>query len=69
MDNGRGEERKGRPHNNSAGRRNRTQAALGFEGMNYEQKRKPYIEENSDTKNGLENPRSDQYLEEKRDNH
>ena len=39
----RGENRKGQPHNNRAGK-NREQAPVGFEGMNYEQKRRPYNE-------------------------
>ena len=38
----RDEGRKGQPHNNSTG--SKDQAPLGFEGMNYEQKRKPYYE-------------------------
>jgi hypothetical protein len=43
MDNVRGEEsRKGQPYNNAAGNRDRAQPPAGFEGMNYEQKRRPY---------------------------
>ncbi len=67
MDSRRGEERKGRPHNISAGSRGKSQAALGFEGMNYEQKRKPYKEGNSDTHNGFENLSSDENFEKRRD--
>lgn len=36
------ENRGGQPHNNSASGRGRNEAPLGFEGMNFEQKRKPY---------------------------
>ena len=39
------EKRSSQPHNNSAaGGRGKTEAPLGFEGMNFEQKRKPYRE-------------------------
>ena len=37
----RGDGRKGQPHNNNSGDR-KNQPPMGFEGMNYEQKRKPY---------------------------
>ena len=43
----RGESRKGQPQNNVPGRtdkKDNDQASKGFEGMNYEQKRKPYNE-------------------------
>ncbi len=43
----RGENRKGQPHDNGPGRtvkKEDDQALKGFEGMNYEQKRKPYNE-------------------------
>lgn len=61
----RGEGRKGQPHNNSSGDR-KNQAPMGFEGMNYEQKRKPYGEGSSEkTKNG--NPGSDTNLGKRRD--
>ena len=37
------ENRGGQPHNNSAGAgRGRNEAPMGFEGMNFEQKRQPY---------------------------
>ena len=50
MDNTRGQEgRKGQPHN-TAGGRSRNQPPTGFEGMNYEQKRRPYLEGKSDKK-------------------
>ena len=39
----RDERRKGEPHNNSTGGR-KQQPPAGFEGMNYEQKRRPYNE-------------------------
>ena len=39
----RDERRKGEPHNNSGGGRQQ-QPPAGFEGMNYEQKRRPYNE-------------------------
>ncbi len=38
----RGESRKGQPRNNLQARKNKKQPLNGFEGMNYEQKRKPY---------------------------
>jgi hypothetical protein len=38
--------RKGQPHNSTGGRKD--QPLMGFEGMNYEQKRKPYGEGNSE---------------------
>lgn len=60
MDNMRGDERrKGQPHNNAAGGRDRNQPPTGFEGMNYEQKRKPYLEGKNDNKNNSENSGSD----------
>ena len=42
----RGDGRKGQSHNNTADRRD--QPPMGFEGMNYEQKRKPYGESSSE---------------------
>ena len=44
----RDENRKGRPHNlpGRMARKDNTQAPKGFEGMNFEQKRKPYNETN-----------------------
>ena len=45
----RDESRKGRPHNNSTGS-NKDQPPVGFEGMNYEQKRRPYRENEKDEK-------------------
>ena len=59
----RGDGRKGQPHNNSGDRKN--QAPMGFEGMNYEQKRKPYGEGSEKNKNG--NPGSDTNLGKRRD--
>jgi hypothetical protein len=44
----RGDGRKGQSHNNTADRRD--QLPMGFEGMNYEQKRKPYGESSSEKK-------------------
>jgi hypothetical protein len=38
----RGESRTGQPHDNLKARKNKKQPPNGFEGMNYEQKRKPY---------------------------
>ena len=38
----RGESRKGQPNDNLPGRKTKKQPPNGFEGMNYEQKRKPY---------------------------
>jgi hypothetical protein len=68
MENMRGEEgRKGQPHNNSAGGRGKTQAPTGFEGMNYEQKRKPYKEGNVSDKDRIENPGSGNNLGNRRD--
>jgi hypothetical protein len=60
----RGDGRKGQPHNNNSGDR-KNQAPMGFEGMNYEQKRKPYGEGNEKNKNG--NPGSDTNLGKRRD--
>lgn len=54
----RGESRKGRPHNNTGGK-NKNEAPLGFEGMNYEQKRKPYREGNELDKDRNGNPGSE----------
>jgi hypothetical protein len=45
----RGDGRKGQPHNNTGNRKD--QPLLGFEGMNYEQKRKPYGEGNEKVRN------------------
>ena len=44
----RDEGRKGQPHNDPSGEKNDIQAPIGFEGMNYEQKRKPYRKAASD---------------------
>jgi hypothetical protein len=63
---GRGEGRKGQPHNNRTAK-NRDQAPMGFEGMNYEQKRKPYGEDNSLEKVRNGNPGSDTNLGKRRD--
>ena len=60
----RGDGRKGQPHNNNSGDR-KNQAPVGFEGMNYEQKRKPYGEGSEKNKNG--NPGSDTNLGKRRD--
>ena len=60
----RGDGRKGQPHNNNSGDR-KNQAPMGFEGMNYEQKRKPYGEGSEKNKNG--NPGSDTNLGKRRD--
>lgn len=58
MDNMRGQEsRKGQPHNNATGSRDRNQPPTGFEGMNYEQKRRPYINGQDDDKNNGKKPR------------
>ena len=62
---GRGEGRKGQPRNNNNGGTNRDQAPMGFEGMNYEQKRKPYGEGSEKERNG--NPGSDTNLGKRRD--
>jgi len=55
----RGEGRKGQPHNNPSGGKNEEQAPTGFEGMNYEQKRKPYRKGESEDKNEKKDPGSD----------
>jgi hypothetical protein len=60
----RGNGRKGQPHNNTGNKKD--QAPLGFEGMNYEQKRKPYGEGGSE-KNRNGNPGSDTNLGKRRD--
>jgi hypothetical protein len=57
--------RKGQPHNNNSGDK-KNQAPVGFEGMNYEQKRKPYGEGVSE-KNRNGNPGSDTNLGKRRD--
>jgi len=62
----RGENRKGQPHNNRAGK-NREQAPVGFEGMNYEQKRKPYREGNELEKDRNANPGSETNMGRRRD--
>ena len=56
----RDEGRKGQPHNNSTG--GKDQPPSGFEGMNYEQKRRPYYEgekndKDLDSNNGDHNSR------------
>ena len=61
----RGDGRKGQPHNNAGTKRD--QAPLGFEGMNYEQKRKPYGEGVGNEKNRNGNPGSDTNLGKRRD--
>ena len=55
------DERKGQPHNNNSGDK-KNQAPVGFEGMNYEQKRKPYGEKNRNS-----NPGSDTNIGKRRD--
>jgi hypothetical protein len=55
----RGEGRKGQPHNNLSGEKNDRQAPSGFEGMNYEQKRKPYRKGESEDKDEKKDPGSD----------
>ena len=45
----RNEGRKGQPRNNDANT-NKQQPPMGFEGMNFEQKRRPYREDERDTK-------------------
>lgn len=70
MDNVRGQEgRKSQPHNNAAGGVDRTQAPTGFEGMNYEQKRRPYHDAKSSEKENIENPGSESHLGRRRDDH
>jgi hypothetical protein len=55
----RDEERKGQPHNDPSGEKKDRQAPNGFEGMNYEQKRKPYSKSESEDKNEKREPGSD----------
>ena len=63
MDNARGHEgRKGQPHNNAAGGIERTQAPTGFEGMNYEQKRRPYRDGKRSEQEENEDPGSNDNL-------
>lgn len=57
MDNARRQDgRNGQPHNSVAGGNERNQALTGFEGMNYEQKRKPYRDGESTAKDENRNP-------------
>ncbi len=70
MDNMRGQEgRKGQPHNNAAGGKERNQPPTGFEGMNYEQKRRPYVDGKNGTKDGLKGPGSGKESGQRRENH
>ena len=55
---GRTEGRKGQRHDYNENSR-KEQAPMGFEGMNYEQKRKPYSEANNSEKNRNGSPGSD----------
>ena len=55
----RDEGRKGQPRNDPSGEKNEGQAPTGFEGMNYEQKRKPYRKDESEDKNEKRDPESD----------
>jgi hypothetical protein len=55
----RDEGRKGQPHNDPSGKKKDRQAPNGFEGMNYEQKRKPYRKGESEDKNEKREPGSD----------
>jgi hypothetical protein len=63
----RGEGRKGQPHNNTRNGKTNNHAPVGFEGMNYEQKRKPYHGDNSAEKNRNGNPGSETSLGKRRD--
>ena len=68
MDNMRGQEsREGQPHNSAAGGRNRSQPPTGFEGMNYEQKRKPYMDGKNGQKNSIKSSNSNQESGERRE--
>jgi hypothetical protein len=51
--------RKGQPHNDPSGEKKDSRPLTGFEGMNYEQKRKPYRKDESEDKNENRNPGSD----------
>src|SRR5215212_5083835 len=62
----RGDGRKGQPHNNNTSIK-RDQAPFGFEGMNFEQKRKPYGEGINGVKTRNWNPGSDTNLGKRRD--
>ena len=46
----------GHPHNNTGESKNKNQPPIGFEGMNYEQKRKPYTEGSNADKARNEHP-------------
>ena len=68
MDNTRApESRKGEPHNYAAGGRDRTQPPTDFEGMNYEQKRRPYREASSSQSQNNEGPDSTNSMGQSRD--
>lgn len=47
--------RKGEPPNNSTARKNKNQAPVEFEGMNYELKRKPYKEDTREEEKNVSN--------------
>lgn len=64
---GRGASRNGVPHNNSTGGK-KTEAPNGFEGMNFETKRRPYSNSNSET-NKNDKVGNDANLDRKRDHH
>jgi len=61
------ESRKSQTHNNVAAGRERTQPPTDFEGMNYEQKRKPYRDLRSAEANRNEAPGSSDRSGENRD--